>query len=486
MFLQCKIFILATVIVFHVQSLRCYGFTTKPLQVSSKCHSVTSVPHVAPIASLSNLTPPTAKHTILRKPLSISLDNHGEKGNAEVVFGKEKGLLGYTKETSTETKNKNTQQGADVVDKNLFQEHVQSIIPAHKKLAVSLMTIMIFLATMIFNPLRANAVPSGGRVGGSFGGGSRSSSSAPSTRMYSSPPSTYSRGFSRGYTSGYYSRPNIVVSPFYTPRPFFSPFWSPGYYGPGAGVTVVSRGPNLFSVFALGGMLLFSAFVWNSMSSSLMSNNFGAGTMTASTNSALGNGVSVVKLSIAMNVPKRDDPNSILSVLDRLSSKAKTDSRVGVSNLVSQVSLELLRRKDSIVAASSSYKNVGDPIKAQREFNNLSVKERSKFEKETISKYGGVDYSPRISADSSASYLKDAPQATMAVVTLLLSIDGDSTQVPNIRSVSDITSALSRIASDVKVGECLRSAEILWTPEERSDTLSTRDIISDYPDLTTI
>jgi len=47
------------------------------------------------------------------------------------------------------------------------------------------------------------------------------------------------------------------------------------------------------------------------------------------------------------------------------------------------VSLELLRRKDSIVAASSSYKNVGDPIKAQREFNNLSVKERSKFEKET-------------------------------------------------------------------------------------------------------
>mmetsp|Transcript_11601 Transcript_11601/g.17225 ORF Transcript_11601/g.17225 Transcript_11601/m.17225 type:complete len:116 (+) Transcript_11601:1672-2019(+) len=103
-----------------------------------------------------------------------------------------------------------------------------------------------------------------------------------------------------------------------------------------------------------------------------------------------------------------------------------------------------------------------------------------------VSKYGGVDYSPRISADSSASYLKDAPQATMAVVTLLLSIDGDSTQVPNIRSVSDITSALSRIASDVKVGECLRSAEILWTPEERSDTLSTRDIISDYPDLTTI
>jgi len=424
----------------------------------------------------SPIVAPTTKHAVFRKAL-MTLDSkiNDEESVPVEALAEDKSEITDVVETQHDS------------DKNPFQEYLASIIPAHKNLAVSFMTLLIILSTMIFNPLRANAVPSGGRVGGSFGG-SRRSSSAPSTRMYSSPSSTYSRGFSSGYSSGYYSRPNVVIappSPFFAPRPFFSPFWAPSYYG-GPGVTVVSRGPNLFSFFALGGMLLFSSFVWSSMSSGLSSiGESGFGTRTvAATDSALGDGVSVVKLSVAMNVPNRDDPNSILSVIDRLSRTAKTDSRMGVSNLMSQVSLELLRRKDSIVAASSSYKKVKDPTKAQREFNTLSVKERSKFEKETISRYGGVDYGSKVSGASSSP--NDTHKATMAVVTLLLSIDGDSTQVPKIRSASDVASALSRIASDVKVGECLRSAEILWTPEERSDVLSTRDILADYPDLATI
>jgi uncharacterized membrane protein len=115
---------------------------------------------------------------------------------------------------------------------------------------------------------------------------------------------------------------------------------------------------------------------------------------------------------VALEVPNRDDPNSILSVLDRLSQTASTDSRSGVQKLTSEVALELLRRRTSIVSASSSYKHYNDRNKALREFQSKSVQERSKFENENTSRYGSLDGS---STGSS--------KATMAVVTLVIAID---------------------------------------------------------------
>jgi uncharacterized membrane protein len=133
------------------------------------------------------------------------------------------------------------------------------------------------------------------------------------------------------------------------------------------------------------------------------------------------------------------------------------------------------------VSASSNYKHFSDRTKALREYNNRSIQERGKFESETVSNYGGVDYSGRGPGSS-----KGDSQATMAVVTLLLSIDGDSTKIPQINSIADVETALRKIASDSKVEDCLQSAEILWTPEERYETLSPRDVISDYPELRSI
>ena len=145
------------------------------------------------------------------------------------------------------------------------------------------------------------------------------------------------------------------------------------------------------------------------------------------------------------------------------------------------VALELLRRKSSIVSASSKYKHFNDRAKALREYNALSIQERGKFESESVSNYGGVDYSGQKEKQTKMS--SGDTKATMAVITLLLSIDGDSTNVPQVNSFTDIETALRKIATDSKVDDCLQSAEILWTPEERYETLSPRDVIADYPEL---
>ncbi len=201
--------------------------------------------------------------------------------------------------------------------------------PSHK--ALSLFTAAVIMLSVMFTPLSAAlAAPSGGRMGGSFGGSSRGSSSRQSysrsysspSRSYSPPSSSYNRGFSHGYSSGYYSRPSIIVAP------------SPYSYGYGSsGATVYRRDPGAgVVIFAFLCIVFFTAF---------SNDNGGGGTLLtggddARTMSALGSGVSVAQISVALHVPKKDSPSSILTYLNNLSRTARTDSRVGVSNLVSQ------------------------------------------------------------------------------------------------------------------------------------------------------
>jgi uncharacterized membrane protein len=144
------------------------------------------------------------------------------------------------------------------------------------------------------------------------------------------------------------------------------------------------------------------------------------------------------------------------------------------------VALELLRQKRSIFAGETEFKHYKDANGAQRDFNNIAIRERSKFERESVNRFGGVDYT-----DARTKSLSDgfSPQATAVVVTLIISIDGDSTKLSKINGMSDLENTLTRIATDVKVDDCLRSAEVLWTPEDPNDVLTERDVVADYPKL---
>lgn len=74
-------------------------------------------------------------------------------------------------------------------------------------------------------------------------------------------------------------------------------------------------------------------------------------------------------------------------------------------------------------------------------------------------------------------------KATEAVVTISLAIEGDETELPEIRSREDVKYARARIAADAPVEDCLLSAEVLWAPELRSERLTQKDIVVDHPDL---
>lgn len=260
----------------------------------------------------------------------------------------------------------------------------------------------------------------------------------------------------------------------------YSPFYSP-YYARPSGV-IVNTGPSFGSIFFFAGFcILVSSVIQKTMGTN----------SSVGQQSVLGPGVSVIEMSIALDISNRDDPNSILSVLDRLARTARTDSRVGVQNLTSQVALELLRRKATFVAAHARGRHYRDESEAQREYNGVTIRERGKFQRETISKFGGVDYSSGERGLLVGTSRDDEykVKSTVAVVTIMMLIDGDSTNkaLPTrITSIRDAEEVLSRIATDARADECLRGAEILWTPEERDETLTMRDVLADYPNLRSI
>mmetsp|Transcript_32861 Transcript_32861/g.47557 ORF Transcript_32861/g.47557 Transcript_32861/m.47557 type:complete len:433 (-) Transcript_32861:914-2212(-) len=341
---------------------------------------------------------------------------------------------------------------------NKWQKNMQKW---QKNIASCALALLLFFSTMFSFTDFVSAGETGGRMGGSFSAPSRSSYSAPSRssmRSSSYGGSGYSPRFSRGYTMG-------------------GTYSSPGYYGSSVVVPVYSRPLAPVGFFFNGAFFLATAFVLSSIL------NGAAAGSSSDAISPLGKGVSVVSFSVALNVPRRDDPSSILSYLKRTSDYADTGSRSGLQNLVSQVALELLRQRKSVVAASSQYKHYKSTDDATREFNRWAITQRSKYEKETISKFKGNDYSnPVVRSNDEVSY-----QATIAVVTLILAIEGDSTVVPvPVDGTGDVADALSKIAADAKVEDCLLGAEILWAPGDASETLSEREIYADYPELRSI
>ena len=94
---------------------------------------------------------------------------------------------------------------------------------------------------------------------------------------------------------------------------------------------------------------------------------------------------------------------------------------------------------------------------------------------------------------SSLSNDRTKYRATEAIVSLTLSIEGDSLIIKKgynrkdnskrIRTREELRQLLTSIAADTKVDECLLAAELLWAPEERQDILTKQDIAADYPEL---
>mmetsp|Transcript_11319 Transcript_11319/g.14699 ORF Transcript_11319/g.14699 Transcript_11319/m.14699 type:complete len:386 (-) Transcript_11319:1877-3034(-) len=313
-----------------------------------------------------------------------------------------------------------------------------------------------------FNPNEALAAQSGGRVSGKS--------------SFSSPARTASPGYG-GSQTAMYSAPAIVPVPV---APMWSPFgFSPfGFGGFGFGYSPFGFGVSLFNPIPL---IIFGGIAWGVLQ--LVRGVTGSGdwgSLDDEVPSSLGAGVSVFKVQVAVNCPNRG-PGSLLADLQRVSAMSDTTSRAGLSGVVQETALTLLRRSSEWEAAASSveYFNPRNADQAESAFNKIAVMERSKLEKETFGNVGGFSI-----GEGRPERGVDKP--TLAVVTIALAIRGDTLkQFDGVSSMSGLKSALQSLAADVTtdMGENVLATELLWTPEDPAEIMLREDMVVDFPEL---
>jgi uncharacterized membrane protein len=308
-----------------------------------------------------------------------------------------------------------------------------------KPLLVAFLVITLFLGQAD----GALAARSGGRVGG---GSFRVPTRTPApSRTYTSPGGGY------GYGGG-------------------------GYFYPGGGfgfpfiVPIFGVGGGLFSILIF--VAIVSFLVRSFRSAAQGDDNLGYSTASPS--------VSVAKLQVGLLAQARE----LQSDLDRLAATADTGSSAGLTQLLRETTVALLRHPEYWVYGGSEAKQARLEA-AENQFNRLSLAERSKFSQETLSnvnnllKQAGGDKRALLESTGQLANLPENP-AEYIVVTLLVASQ-DKLQLPAVNSAQDLRQAIGQIGSVSSDG--LLAVEVLWTPQAEGDTLSAEDLLLEYPDL---
>jgi uncharacterized membrane protein len=328
-----------------------------------------------------------------------------------------------------------------------------------KPLLKSVLLVGLVLTLALGNADGALAARSGGRIGGgSFRAPSRGPTySAPRSapRSYSPGPGGYG-GYGYGYGGG-----GFAPSPF-----FFLPFFG------GTGAI-----GGLFGILIFFAIANFLVSTFRRVSAGSDGESLGYDSYSSDPT------VSVAKLQVGLLAEAR----TLQADLNHIAEAADTSSSEGLVQVLQEASLALLRHPEYWVYAGSESQQTRLSA-AESQFNRLALAERSKFAEETLTNFNtrrqlrSANSASALTVAEPGGALTNTSQAPSEyiVVTILVGTQG-KLQFPAINNTEDLRRALSQIGA--VPSEQLLAVEILWTPQAEGDTLTTDDMIAEYPNL---
>ena len=309
--------------------------------------------------------------------------------------------------------------------------------------------------------------------GGRSGGGSFRSSPSRSAPSQSSPSrSSGSSGFNsspssqpdRAYNGG--SRPVIVPVPV-GPSIYNDPYRNQGYnngYNSGQASTNTSSSGWIVALLLLGvSAIVVFGLVFLVLRS--VSKTGGASKKRELDNDS----VTVSKIQVALLAEAR----AIQSELTELSLEVDTDTPDGLLQLVQEAALALLRMPENWSHVLAESQTVNHREDAEALFNQRSIAERSKFSVETLTNVGG-----RVKQYSGFKPDPEEDPAAYIVVTLLVGTAHDKPLFSQIRTQEALTDALEQLAA--LPSDYLMTFELLWSPQEASDSLTYDELLTEY------
>jgi uncharacterized membrane protein len=188
--------------------------------------------------------------------------------------------------------------------------------------------------------------------------------------------------------------------------------------------------------------------------------------------------ISLARLQVGLLAEAR----SLQADLTRIAQTADTGSSEGLSLVLQETTLSLLRHPEYWTYASGDVEQSRLQA-AEAHFNRLTLTERSKFEEETLSNVNRqlrqAEQKALPEAEGAQQLLAQAP-GEYIVVTLLVAAQGNL-KLPAIHSPQELRQALNQLGA--VSSEQLLALEVLWTPQAEGDTLTSEDIITAYPHL---
>jgi uncharacterized membrane protein len=306
------------------------------------------------------------------------------------------------------------------------------------------------LAVVVLLPTLALAGP---RSGGSFSGRSGFRSGG----GFSSSPRSYSGGGSH-YSGG--------GSHF-----IFLPGWG---WGGGMGYGGVSLFGTLFVLVAVG---IGAAMVMRAVRRMRQADGsgYGSGGMWGAPSdeeAAVVQGRAYMyKLQLALGRSAR----GIQERLAEFAAKGDTSSEAGLSSLLQQSALELLRHKDSIRYACADGRGPMSLTNAETAMNSVSLAERSRFQIERVRAADGR----AVRSDAPAEEGKEALE--LVVVTLVAATRTPLDKFKPVGTAAELDALLSELGGVAPTG--LLGLEVIWTPADANDSMTETDVMTTYPEL---
>lgn len=168
--------------------------------------------------------------------------------------------------------------------------------------------------------------------------------------------------------------------------------------------------------------------------------------------------------------------------LNRIGLTADTSSASGLTKVLQESTLALLRHPDYWVYAASESKQTR-LVAAETQFNQLVLAERSKLSAETLSNYRQELRQTAVVALTQAEKDTLAYQSASGeyiVVTLIVAAEGKF-NLPTVNSSSDLRQALQQLGGISS--DRLLAVELLWQPQSEGDTLTADEVLLAYPQL---
>ncbi|MEM9766979.1 MAG: DUF1517 domain-containing protein, partial [Cyanobacteria bacterium P01_D01_bin.71] len=187
--------------------------------------------------------------------------------------------------------------------------------------------------------------------------------------------------------------------------------------------------------------------------------------------------VSVAKLQIGLLAEARylqDD-------LNRMALSADTSSSEGLTQVLQEATLSLLRHPEYWQYATVKTESTR-LLSAEQQFNQLVLAERSKLTGEVVSNVNSRLQQVNANAAEAGELASTKPGEYM-VASVIVATQG-KLNLPKVSSPQDVRQTLSTLGAISS--DRLLAVEIIWTPQASGETLTSDEMIAEYPELTLI